>query len=96
MDVSLSMTRQVLLALRFLHHDMHLVHGDLKPDNVLLKRNDDEGKFTAKVMATPLSEPPSLNLFALFIHRSQRAENLPPCALMLSAVGRLWALSCHA
>ena len=49
MDVSLSMTRQVLLALRFLHHDMHLVHGDLKPDNVLLKRND-EGKFIAKVM----------------------------------------------
>ena len=47
MAVKVTILRQVTLALRFLHCEMHLVHGDLKPANVLLERLD--GNLIAKV-----------------------------------------------
>ena len=45
--VMLNLFRQVALALRFLHEEMKVVHGDLKPENVLLK-TDASGTFSAK------------------------------------------------
>ena len=58
MAIKLSLARQVLLALNFLHHEVRLVHGDLKPDNILLKRND-ENQLVAKVPGNSLPPTPT-------------------------------------
>ena len=47
LQVMLNIFRQVALALRFLHEEMEIVHGDLKPQNVLMK-TDESGTFSAK------------------------------------------------
>jgi dual-specificity kinase len=34
-----SFAKQLLIAIRFLHDDLHIIHADVKPDNVLVKKS---------------------------------------------------------
>lgn len=42
MPILRKLARQMLLGLDFLHRFCNLIHTDLKPENVLLKLNDEE------------------------------------------------------
>ena len=44
-----NLCRQLLLGLNYLHNERGLLHGDIKPANILLFRNPVSGKYIAKI-----------------------------------------------
>ncbi|KAF9230901.1 kinase-like domain-containing protein [Melanogaster broomeanus] len=53
------LARQLLLALDFLHRECHIVHTDIKPDNILIKLNDADKVLVQEIEDSLPMESPS-------------------------------------
>ncbi|KAF9236548.1 kinase-like domain-containing protein [Melanogaster broomeanus] len=54
-----NLARQLLLALDFLHRECHIVHTDIKPDNMLIKLNDADKVLVQEIEDSLPMESPS-------------------------------------
>ena len=83
------MLADVAQGMEFLHSTAHVIHGDLKPANVLLKGRDTPGSLTAVVADFGLSRMLDADASQRSVQRSQSLGTVQYMSPELLQAGRL-------